>query len=109
MNKQLELIDVEHPDRGAFHDRVRYNEIEAAFSDAWEKQNIPCSGINFGSGILQDLFCERDKCWVKRIHEVTPSERFVSATVVQWLGTNCGMSFLTEALRKCGYRISRIK
>jgi len=29
----------------------------------------------------------------------------VAATVIQWLGSNVGMSFLEESLGSCGYRI----
>ena len=42
------------------------------------------------------------------LHPIGPAterDRIVAATVVQWLGSNCGMSFLREALRRCGYRV----
>ncbi|HXJ61825.1 MAG TPA: hypothetical protein VNU68_34730, partial [Verrucomicrobiae bacterium] len=55
---------------------------------------------------LQDLFMERDTFnWASCVHQITDNERYVAATVVQWLGTNCGFAFLMEALRKAGYRI----
>lgn len=35
----------------------------------------------------------------------TEEERHAVATVIQWLGSNVGMSFLREALERCGMRI----
>lgn len=40
--------------------------------------------------------------------ETTKRERQVAATVIQWLGSNVGFSFLQVALRNCGYRIEEI-
>jgi hypothetical protein len=37
--------------------------------------------------------------------EPTERDRIVAATLMQWLGSNCGMSFLREALDRVGYRI----
>lgn len=33
----------------------------------------------------------------------------MAATVVQWLGSNIGMSFLEESLERCGYKIVEVK
>jgi hypothetical protein len=33
------------------------------------------------------------------------SHRYVAATLIQWLGTNVGWAFLTEAVRRCGYKL----
>jgi hypothetical protein len=38
-------------------------------------------------------------------HHVTASERFVVATVVQWLGSNVGFGFIMSVLRKANMRI----
>jgi hypothetical protein len=37
------------------------------------------------------------------------SHRYVAASLIQWLGTNVGWAFLTEALRRCGYKLVPIK
>lgn len=89
------------------YERTLHNPLEAALASAWENQNKERHHINFGFGILQDLFMERGKhTWdTKCVHEVTDSERMVAATVIQWLGSNCGRSFYEEALRKCGYKV----
>lgn len=101
--------------QGVFSERILTNPREKAFAELWEKENNgPIThAINFGNGLLQDLFCERiPDAFISRpyhvLHEVTESERMVAATVVQWLGTNCGMSFLDMALRNCGYEIRQL-
>lgn len=35
----------------------------------------------------------------------TERDRIVAATVVQWLGSNCGMSFIYETMKRCGGRL----
>lgn len=93
--------------RGYLYERTLHNPLEAALASAWEKENEKRRHINFGFGILQDLFMERGKFMFESrcVHEVTDAERMVAATVIQWLGSNCGRSFYEEALRKCGYKV----
>ena len=92
--------------RGHCYNRTKTCQREKSFADNWESENEPLHYINNGHGLLQDLFIER-KGFTDRtmIHEITEDERMVCATVVQWLGTNCGMSFLGRALNQCGYEI----
>lgn len=94
-------------------DRLKYDskDIENSLSEHWQKENIKRGGINYGQGILQDLFFEtignplnilsREVCHLK----ITNRDRLISATVIQWLGTNCGFCFLKESLSKAGYDI----
>jgi len=37
--------------------------------------------------------------------KATERDRTVAATVIQWLGSAVGLSFLREALERCGYEI----
>ena len=93
-------------------ERINHNEREKAFHDQWQRENIPISGINHGQGTLQDLFINRGTeplAQPKWDLEITKRERMIVATVVQWLGSNCGMSFLEVALEKCGYKITPIE
>jgi hypothetical protein len=90
-------------------ERCNHNPREKAFHDVWIKENMPLGYINQGHGILQNLFIETAppsaiKC-NKIIHRITPKERMIVATVIQWLGSNCGMGFLHEVLSKFGYVI----
>lgn len=39
---------------------------------------------------------------------LTQRDAAVAATVIQWLGTNCGFGFYTNCLRKVGERVVRI-
>src|SRR6266436_2577933 len=85
--------------RGAEYARVKYNPREAAFAKAWEKENEPNAHINYGHGILQDLFSKPDPIFWMTIGGVatkviTDDERIVTATAIQWLGSNCGWCFL---------------
>lgn len=107
--KRLNYPNPRHPNRGFMYERTQYTEqgfgdLEKAFADTWEAENKKVSGWNQGLGILQDLFFRGHNC----VHEVTRMERWVAATVVQWLGTNCGFCFLRNVLKKCGYGIVRL-
>jgi hypothetical protein len=81
-----------------------YRNSEKAFAEAWEKEQQR----SYGMPLVQALMV------VHRPGEVsgrvafwlTPRERVIVASIVQWLGTNVGFAFLREALRRCGYRIT---
>jgi hypothetical protein len=101
-----EKVDSEHV--GIHKKRCRHNPREKAFYEHWRHENEIRPGINSGHGILQDLFIETDeplKLLSRRhkVREITKQDRELVATVIQWLGSNCGMSFLMDALRDCGY------
>lgn len=95
--------------RGYFEERCDHNPREKAFRDHWLKENEPCPGVNAGWGILQDLFINHDRTKPiyrpKYLEKMQPRDRAIVATVIQWLGTNCGWCFLEETLKKCGYTI----
>lgn len=93
-------------------ERIAFNKREQAFHDHWKKINKPESSINNGNGILQDLFIDAPMTAAtpsKVIHKITTIERRIVATVIQWLGSNIGFSFLEDSLKQCGYKISPIK
>lgn len=100
------LAESEHV--GISVDRIHHCEREKAFHDQWKKKNEAIRGINFGEGILQDLFINANvqsmniRKWEL---EITKRERMIVATVIQWLGSNIGMEFLSSTLKKCGYEI----
>lgn len=91
-------------DRGDFYERTEHNSLEKAFAEHWQRENKTRTCAYHGVGLLQALFDTPG-----HRHQVSESERFVAATVVQWLGTNCGFGFLCEVLRKDGMRIVDIK
>lgn len=85
---------------------------EEAFGLLWEYENQRRPGISFGHGILQDLMVDqrngpdRFAPWKHRINN---RDAAIVATVIQWLGTNVGWSFLDRALRMCGKKIVDIE
>lgn len=90
--------------------RCKDNPREQSFRDQWLKENEPHSGINSGYGILQDLFIETANpvsalSGGKILEVITDRDRMIVATVIQWLGSNCGMGFLHESLKRFGAHI----
>jgi hypothetical protein len=89
---------------------VKYNPREKFFAEMWEEENKPRPGIDYGFGILQDLFIESQGQFglgTKCLHKISAEEAMITATAIQWLGSNCGFAFLQEVLNKCGYRIKK--
>jgi len=72
-----------------------FNILENAFAIQWKEECSREPRINGGQGILD--------CLVQG--EVTQRDAHVAASVIQWLGTNCGQSFLHEVDK----RIKRTK
>lgn len=91
-------------------ERCEHNEAEKVFQEHWQKENIPLSWLNFGYGVLQDLFIEtKGPFQNKMIVEINKRDRMIVATVIQWFGSNCGWCFLEEVFKKLGYRITKIE
>lgn len=78
---------------------------EAALAKHWQHTNTRIAGVNGGYATLELLLCKNEDDRMCR--EVTPEEATCAATVIQWLGTNCGFCWLGEALKLAGYRISK--
>lgn len=89
--------------------RIEHNNRERAFHDQWLKENIPCPGLNHGNGILQDLFIESKLntglTSPVTTEKITNRDRMIVATVIQWLGSNVGMAFLQDSLKRFDARI----
>lgn len=94
--------------------------LETAFADEWAEENVPRPSINHGMGMLQDLlvkvvpypgghtspgFCSPDRAPVVQLW-ITKREAMIVATVIQWLGTNVGRSFLCAVFRRAGYTLT---
>lgn len=104
--RQMDFIALGLQDEGFKLDRINYNEREKAFSEVWKKENKQRAGYNYGNGILQDLFMERHQFNIESHFDIKAEHRFVAATIIQWLGSNCGMGFLHETLEKFGYKMT---
>lgn len=104
------------PNRGLRAYRLATDPLgfELAFANEWEKECKGHPSLNGGWGIL-DLLCSEstDKAsWLglgygprRLLVELDDTHRAVAATVVQWLGTNVGRSFLDEAFKAAGYTL----
>jgi hypothetical protein len=80
------------PDEGACFERSAYSELEHFFIEQWKLEMRRKPGINHGRSILECILNQ----------PVSLRDRYVAASVVQWLGTNCGFSFLHTVLGKIG-------
>lgn len=85
-------------------DHPEWNVWEQSFAAIWEKENEPCGGVNFGHGLLQDLMIGTHKYEFRWKGDFDPwltdRERKICATLIQWLGTNCGRGFLEQVQRE---------
>ena len=108
-----EYLEAGSEDKGFCHDRVNWTHgnIEKAFYEHWKKENTPVRGINSGNGVLQGLLTVHNGSFYSTtiVTKVTKRDRFIVATVMQWVGTNVGFCFLRETLRDCGYTITKNK
>lgn len=70
---------------------------ERIFLKHWRKDNKGTPGINGGFGILE-LILSNDINGTPA--DISQRDAQVAATVVQWLGTNCGYAFLHDVNRE---------
>lgn len=93
--------------RGIRESRIEHNDREKAFHDQWLKENKPDGFTCNGVGLLQALFIEDSLSVMKMktVRKISRPERMVVATVIQWLGSNIGWCFLSDSLKRCGYKI----
>ena len=101
----------EYPNRGFLHRRTTDPSLpkEKAFAYDWEHVNDPEKDLNHGNGLLQNLFISGFMCTEKLELEITPREKMITATAIQWLGSNVGFGFLENVLRTLNYRLTKIE
>ncbi len=75
---------------------------EKAFADAWQKENVFRRHFPFSHPCSRLEMLMRDE---SRLIPVSQESATAVATIVQWLGSNCGWVFLEAALHNAGYRI----
>ena len=79
---------------GAAIYRWKENPDEQKFAEAWEKLNVSrVTGELDGRGTL-DYLLANDSNYPSG--EVSERDRYVAATVIQWLGSPCGKAFLRD-------------
>lgn len=90
---QFELFEPEHV---TFHEaRLQHSPSERIYLEHWRALNKRSPGVNHGFTYIEHILCPAG-LWPG---PVSRRDAAVAASVVQWLGTNCGMAFLMEAER----------
>lgn len=78
--------------KGLHQYRFSNNPVERKYALAWERINTQDRRLN-GKGILDYLLAEENN---RPAGEVTPRDRVVASTVIQWLGSPVGQNFVKE-------------
>lgn len=78
--------------------RFKQNPLEKKIAFNWNEINTDIYGNLDGSGVLDYLMAENTN---HPNGEVTDRDRMVAATVIQWLGSPVGQSFLTQVFGVC--------
>jgi len=84
---------------------------ERVFASLWKKENERHNGINSGLALLE-LLLEQEQTLpgplkLKIPPDITQRDAEVAASVIQWLGTNCGCAFIQQAEREIEKRNGR--
>lgn len=72
---------------GISRHRLEFSPLEALYAEEWEKQ---------APGTLGYLLCGQDKDF----HDYTERDAQVAATIIQWLGSPVGSSFVSDVVEK---------
>ena len=70
---------------------------ERIFLKRWRSENKSRQAFNGGAGVLELILSEDSNDYAA---DLTQRDATVAATVIQWLGTNCGRAFLHECERE---------
>lgn len=77
--------------------QARLNRMpEKVYADYWKKKNERCGGVNHGFTFLEWILAPNGD-WPE---EVSERDAAVAASIIQWLGTNCGLGFMSECERE---------
>tara|TARA_B100000745_G_scaffold300596_1_gene255731 strand:- start:2187 stop:2717 length:531 start_codon:yes stop_codon:yes gene_type:complete len=68
---------------------------EHLMAEFWEAKNIPCRSVNYGRTIVHAILDMHDR----KKGELDPHDVQVVTSTMQYLGTSCGRSFLSEFIR----------
>lgn len=82
--------------KGINSHRLSQNKLEQKFAESWEERNTDRNGMLNGDGVLDYLLAEKKNF---PNFEATDRDREVAATVIQWLGSPVGESFVNSVLR----------
>jgi len=80
--------------------RTKVNAPERIFLEMWQEECERKPGINGGRGILEILLTPEKYDNGYTSTRISQRDAKVAASVIQWLGTSCGMGFLIETEKK---------
>jgi hypothetical protein len=91
--------------KGFWFHRIKHpaSKLEKALYKRWRKENTRPSGST-----LPRLFYPQNptvSTYPVPVVKITRRDRFIVATAIQWLGSNCGFCMLREALSDAGYDV----
>lgn len=79
--------------KGKWQHRFSREPLEKRFAEVWEEEDEFYSILEY---LLSNTVNERD---------VIPAhDRQIAATVIQWLGSTCGMAFLSHVLKMSNFK-----
>lgn len=67
------------------------SDAEWVYQRQWAKENRRTHGVNSGFTTLEWILCPSSRRWPECVSQ---RDAHVAASVIQWLGTNCGYCFL---------------
>lgn len=91
---------------------------ELVFAEAWAAENLKHGSISLAQKLMATSREAKEdepglpdglspfKRW-RVAFILTPRDRVIIATIIQWLGTNVGWGWLCEVIDLCGYRLVR--
>lgn len=79
--------------KGLNQRRCKQNPLEKLFAESWNEINTDNHGNLNGKGCLDYLMTKNIN---NPLGEVSDRDRIVAATVIQWLGSPVGQSFLMQ-------------
>jgi len=92
MKEEMGKENFEMKNQGYHSYRLPTNPIENIFAEEWEKENAR----TLGTDLIDILFnpSYREHSWYLETYLATDEERRIAATIIQWLGSAVGQSFL---------------
>ena len=92
-------ISVQHNPPHNSLQQARLNRMpERVYAEEWKKDNERKPWLNSGFTSLELILCPSGKYWCPP--PVSERDAEVAASVIQWLGTNCGFHFMLRCEAK---------
>lgn len=92
-----ELDRLMNPPLESLHPERLRNPAERIYHEVWAKDNTRSPGWNSGFTTLEWILCPEGQ---RHPSPVTHRDAQVATSVIQWLGTNCGLALVREAERR---------